>query len=74
MPVSSVIDLKAQCQILAGSKPISGNPNLEVGIDDWDDENAGASPAKRNTYSVWDESSSSVWDESSSSVVEKRWE
>lgn len=62
MPVSSVIDLKDNCQILAGSKPISGNPNLEVGIDDWDDENAGASPAKRNTYPMWDESSSSVVD------------
>lgn len=61
-PVSSVIDLKDHCQILAGSKPVSGNPNLEVGVDDWDDENAGASPAKRNTYPIWDESSSSVVD------------
>lgn len=61
-PVSSVIDLKEICHILAGSKPVSNNPNLEVGVDDWEEENAGASPAKRNTYSVWDESSSSVVD------------
>lgn len=46
-PVSSVIDLRDHCQILAGSKSVSGNPNLKVGIDDWDDENVGVSPAKR---------------------------